>query len=229
MVARLTKNLNAERRRAPPVGALNEDLNALWVADASDVRIAPSAGAESGGNELDRLYAALQAVTPQAHPRTARLLSSSTRKVAQKVIEEAGEVALATVKHNSRGIVRESADLLYHLAVLCGAPESIPPRSGAKCAAAPTASASLKSCRSRRRKARVSPQRPKTNGQGISPAVRSRLIRRGRSGRGSSPCSRPPQSLSQTSLSSPHTHRLRQAPAVASANRRSGRHACRSI
>jgi phosphoribosyl-ATP pyrophosphohydrolase len=118
MVARLAKNLNAERRRAPPVGALNEDLNALWVADASDVRIAPSAGAESGGNELDRLYAALQAVTPQAHPRTARLLSSSTRKVAQKVIEEAGEVALATVKHNSRGIVRESADLLYHLAVL---------------------------------------------------------------------------------------------------------------
>ena len=38
--------------------------------------------------------------------------------MAQKVIEEAGEVALAAVKHNDRAIVRESADLLYHLAVL---------------------------------------------------------------------------------------------------------------
>jgi phosphoribosyl-ATP pyrophosphohydrolase len=118
MVARLVKNLKAERRRVPPVGAIEADLNALWVADASDVRTAPLGGVETQANELDRLYAALQAVTPQAHPRTARLLSSSTRKVAQKVIEEAGEVALATVKHNSRGIVHESADLLYHLAVL---------------------------------------------------------------------------------------------------------------
>ena len=70
------------------------------------------------GNELDRLYVSLEAVTPENHPRTARLLRSSSRKMAQKVIEEAGEVALAAVKHSARGIVRESADLLYHLAVL---------------------------------------------------------------------------------------------------------------
>jgi phosphoribosyl-ATP pyrophosphohydrolase len=57
-------------------------------------------------------------VTPQNHPRTARLLASSTRKTAQKVIEEAGEVALEAVKHNARGTVRESADLLYHLVAL---------------------------------------------------------------------------------------------------------------
>jgi phosphoribosyl-ATP pyrophosphohydrolase len=69
-------------------------------------------------HEIERLYAALHTVTPEQHPRTARLLGSSSRKVAQKVIEEAGEVALATVKHNSRNIVRESADLLYQLAVL---------------------------------------------------------------------------------------------------------------
>jgi phosphoribosyl-ATP pyrophosphohydrolase len=85
------------------------------------VRIAPSdLGVDPApiGTELDRLYAALEAVTAEDHPRTAKLLSSSNRKVAQKVIEEAGEVALAAVKHNNRGIVRESADLLYHLAVL---------------------------------------------------------------------------------------------------------------
>jgi phosphoribosyl-ATP pyrophosphohydrolase len=68
--------------------------------------------------ELDRLYLSLAEVTPENHPRTARLLASSTRKTAQKVIEEAGEVALETVKHHDRGIVRESADLLYHLVAL---------------------------------------------------------------------------------------------------------------
>ena len=50
--------------------------------------------------------------------RTARLLASSTRKIAQKVFEEAGEVALEAVRHRTRGVVRESADLLYHLVAL---------------------------------------------------------------------------------------------------------------
>src|SRR6202030_4699448 len=65
-------------------------------------------------SELDRLYRSLSDVTPENHPRTARLLASSTRKTAHKVIEEAGEVAIEAVKDNARGIVRESADLLYH-------------------------------------------------------------------------------------------------------------------
>src|ERR1700737_2576204 len=69
-------------------------------------------------SELDRLHRSLSEVTPENHPRTARLLASSTRKTAQKVIEEAGEVALEAVKHHTRGIVRESADLLYHLVAL---------------------------------------------------------------------------------------------------------------
>jgi phosphoribosyl-ATP pyrophosphohydrolase len=69
-------------------------------------------------SELDRLHRSLSEVTPENHPRTARLLASSTRKTAQKVIEEAGEVAIEAVKHNARGIVRESADLLYHLVAL---------------------------------------------------------------------------------------------------------------
>jgi phosphoribosyl-ATP pyrophosphohydrolase len=68
--------------------------------------------------ELDRLYGCLEEVTAKSHPRTARLLAAGLRKTAQKVIEEAGEVALEAVKHRSRGVVRESADLLYHLVVL---------------------------------------------------------------------------------------------------------------
>ena len=69
-------------------------------------------------SELDRLYRSLAEVTPESHPRTARLLASGTRKIAQKVIEEAGEVALEAVRHRTRNVVRESADLLYHLVAL---------------------------------------------------------------------------------------------------------------
>jgi phosphoribosyl-ATP pyrophosphohydrolase len=68
--------------------------------------------------ELDRLYLCLEKVSTESHPRTARLLSAGTRKAAQKVIEEAGELALEAVKHHRGNAVRESADLLYHLVVL---------------------------------------------------------------------------------------------------------------
>lgn len=127
MIAKLAKHSNADRRHDAPVTSVAQQLKELDVAESGRVRIAPAEAShpsqallamESAGNELDRLYAALQSVTPENHPRTARLLASSTRKLAQKVIEEAGEVALAAVKHSGRNVVRESADLLYHLAVL---------------------------------------------------------------------------------------------------------------
>ena len=120
MDARLTQTKAARRRvAAAPGPAL--DLDRLAEAEARAVLIAPADGdtaVTAAGHEVDRLYAALSAVAPSEHPRTARLLASSKRKIAQKVIEEAGEVALAAVKNNNGGIVRESADLLYHLAVL---------------------------------------------------------------------------------------------------------------
>jgi phosphoribosyl-ATP pyrophosphohydrolase len=85
---------------------------------ASPAVLNPCTGAEAQENqlsEMDRLHRSLSEVTPENHPRTARLLASRTTKIAQKVIEEAGEVALEAVKRNGRGTVRESADLLYHL------------------------------------------------------------------------------------------------------------------
>jgi len=49
--------------------------------------------------------------------------------MAQKLMEEAGEIALEAVRHRTRGVVRESADLIYHLVVLwreCGiAPDEV--------------------------------------------------------------------------------------------------------
>ena len=75
-------------------------------------------GAPAGCAELERLYAALDHITPDSAPRTFKLAQSSKRKISQKVIEEAGEVALEAVRHHASGVVRESADLLYHLVLL---------------------------------------------------------------------------------------------------------------
>ena len=49
---------------------------------------------------------------------TAELLEAGTRRVAQKVVEEAGEVAIAAVSQTGEDLVNEMADLLYHSMVL---------------------------------------------------------------------------------------------------------------
>ena len=82
-------------------------------------------GAPTGapGGEMDLLFAALDQVSWATNPRTARLLASGLRKKSQKVVEEAAEVALETIRKRTGAAVQESADLLYHLVVLwheCG-------------------------------------------------------------------------------------------------------------
>ena len=112
------KRIVPRRVEAPGEPALH---NLPDGARGSPVTLAPEREFEAGvaqRGELDRLHRSLADVTPDNHPRTARLLASSTRKVAQKIIEEAGEVAIEAVKHHRSGIVRESADLLYHLVAL---------------------------------------------------------------------------------------------------------------
>ena len=100
-----------------PIGPLTEPTwEATWGAFGSS---SPAdRPAQPGAAELDRFFGCLDEVTAKSHPRTARLLAAGTPKAAQKVIEEAGEVAFEAVKHWSGGVVRESADLLYHLVVL---------------------------------------------------------------------------------------------------------------
>lgn len=51
---------------------------------------------------------------------TAQLVASGERRVAQKVGEEAVELALATVAGSREEQLEEAADLLYHLLVLLG-------------------------------------------------------------------------------------------------------------
>jgi phosphoribosyl-ATP pyrophosphohydrolase len=70
--------------------------------------------------EIARLGDALDCVNEKDNPR---LLACGRSKIAQKLIEEAGEIALAAACHRSRSVVRESADLIYQLVVLwheCG-------------------------------------------------------------------------------------------------------------
>jgi phosphoribosyl-ATP pyrophosphohydrolase len=109
--------------RAAVAGEAADDLDLVLPAVLTGVESPPldnSARKVPGADrrEIERLYAALGLAGPASHPRTFKLLNSSTRKISQKVIEEAGEVALEAVKHQASGVVRESADLLYHLVVL---------------------------------------------------------------------------------------------------------------
>lgn len=71
-------------------------------------------------DSLDRLHQAVMAArtADPASSRTARLLRAGRSKVAKKLVEEAVEVAIDTMHGDSNAVVRESADLLYNLAVL---------------------------------------------------------------------------------------------------------------
>ncbi|HTX25250.1 MAG TPA: bifunctional phosphoribosyl-AMP cyclohydrolase/phosphoribosyl-ATP diphosphatase HisIE [Steroidobacteraceae bacterium] len=67
--------------------------------------------------ELERIIAARSGARPE-DSYTARLLTQGIRRLAQKVGEEALEVALAGVAESDTRVVEEAADLLFHLLVL---------------------------------------------------------------------------------------------------------------
>ncbi len=84
----------------------------------------PLHGPEANPEELGPVLAALgRTIRERAAERpeasyTARLLSAGTRRIAQKVGEEAVEVALAAAAGTGAEVASEAADLLYHLLVL---------------------------------------------------------------------------------------------------------------
>ncbi|MSP05606.1 MAG: phosphoribosyl-ATP diphosphatase [Acetobacteraceae bacterium] len=69
---------------------------------------------------LDRLWAVVmdRRGADPATSHSARLLSRGTAKVAQKFGEEAVECVIEAVANNYAALVRESADVLYHLIVI---------------------------------------------------------------------------------------------------------------
>ena len=75
------------------------------------------------GSALDRLWQVIESrrgADPQSS-YTARLFSRGRIKIAQKLGEEAVEAVIEGVRDNPTALVRESADLLYHLLVLWAA------------------------------------------------------------------------------------------------------------
>src|SRR6202048_3992996 len=82
--------------------------------DHQSPSLAPSAGAATSA-ELERLYQSLCEATETVNPRTFRLLHSGNRKIAQKLIEEAGEVAIEAVRHRTKSTGGESADVVLEM------------------------------------------------------------------------------------------------------------------
>ena len=71
-------------------------MAALVRHDTAIEAVFPRADAEIRGDaaEIARLYDGLDCVSQRDNPRSARLLSCGRSKIAQKLIEEAGEIAL---------------------------------------------------------------------------------------------------------------------------------------
>ena len=75
------------------------------------------------GPALDRLWqviCARRGADPETS-YTARLFSRGRAKIAQKFGEEAVEAVIEGVRGDGKALIGESADLLYHLAVLWAA------------------------------------------------------------------------------------------------------------
>jgi phosphoribosyl-ATP pyrophosphohydrolase len=71
-------------------------------------------------DSIDRLYDAVLAAkgSDPMVSRTARLLRSGRSKIAKKLAEEAVEVVIGAMHDDCDAVVRESADLIYNLAVV---------------------------------------------------------------------------------------------------------------
>lgn len=67
--------------------------------------------------DLEQIVAA-RATSGDVQSYTAKLVARGMEKAAQKLGEEAVETVIAAVAHPSKGLVSESADLLYHLLVV---------------------------------------------------------------------------------------------------------------
>ncbi len=77
---------------------------------------------ESWGGILERLYQMIQErkQQPSSESYTSKLLEGGVDRILKKVVEEAGEVAIAGKGGKQEEIVYETADLLFHTLVALG-------------------------------------------------------------------------------------------------------------
>ena len=78
---------------------------------------------ETGPGALEDLFATIQDRKREmpAGSYTASLFEGGVDRIAQKVVEEAGETAIAAVKGDGEQVVEEMADLFYHALTLLSA------------------------------------------------------------------------------------------------------------
>ena len=82
-------------------------------------------------DSLERLHASVLAARDRnpSLSRTSKLFRDGVQKMAKKLVEESIEVGLDAVQMNREAVILESADMLYHLAVVwaeCGvAPQDV--------------------------------------------------------------------------------------------------------
>ena len=83
---------------------------------------------EAGVGVLEELFAVIKdrQANPTAESYTAKLLQEGVGRVAQKVVEEAGESAIAAVQGKKEALAGEVADLLYHTLTLLAAADVSP-------------------------------------------------------------------------------------------------------
>ncbi|HEY4136723.1 MAG TPA: phosphoribosyl-ATP diphosphatase [Alphaproteobacteria bacterium] len=93
------------------------------VEPAKIIGVIPGAGAGSDGRTLDGLYAVIKSRrgADPARSHTARMFLRGPAKIAQKFGEEAVEAVIEGALKESKALVLESADVLYHLLVLWAA------------------------------------------------------------------------------------------------------------
>ena len=89
-------------------------------------QVDPTAGRESfdpGPGVLEEIITIIQKRKDSGSNEsyTTSLLEAGRSRIAQKVIEEAGELALSSVSEETQSIVQEAADLLYHVLLLLSA------------------------------------------------------------------------------------------------------------
>src|SRR6202453_2207232 len=82
-------------------------------------------------DSLERLHSSVLAARDRnpALSRTSKLFRDGVQKMAKKLVEKSIEVGLDAVQMNREAVILESADMLYHLAVVwaeCGvAPQDV--------------------------------------------------------------------------------------------------------
>eukprot|EP00188_Purpureofilum_apyrenoidigerum_P004787 Plantae.Rhodophyta-Purpureofilum_apyrenoidigerum.ctg56760.p1 GENE.Plantae.Rhodophyta-Purpureofilum_apyrenoidigerum.ctg56760~~Plantae.Rhodophyta-Purpureofilum_apyrenoidigerum.ctg56760.p1 ORF type:complete len:396 (-),score=74.81 Plantae.Rhodophyta-Purpureofilum_apyrenoidigerum.ctg56760:46-1089(-) len=115
--SRVDRVMNADR--TTDVGSIDSAAFEDRAALRGDSRTVQD-DSSSNAHVLDALYATVMSRkgADAATSWTAKLFSKGREKISQKVGEEAVEAVIAGVKNDREGLIKESADLLYHLNVL---------------------------------------------------------------------------------------------------------------